>query len=253
MHQSYRTTAPLKFLGFLLIAFALNCFAQNSKTTSNIYYPQTGQSDNSKAFSGFYTQLGLGYQNFSPNFSNSNYTVNGTTYASTTQGSSAQSFAGMVTAGYDFTINPSFLLGIGAELAPLASKSASFGGATIGNTSIPSATYKVNNTYNLFLSPIFPVDKMTAVYGKVGYSKANVSSGPNLDSLGYSGYSVGLGYKTILSGNFYAYVEGNYYNYGKVNDSGTAIVPGNTPTSYGYSNSSTATSYNLLYGVGMHF
>jgi len=237
----------------LLLAYTSASCAQNNQTTSNIYSPQQGQADNTKGFGGFYTQFGLGYQSFSPNFSNSNYTVHGTTYASTTQASNSQGMAGMVTAGYDFTINPGFLLGVGAELSPLPSKSSSFGGATVSNTNIPSATYKVNNTYNLFLSPIFPVDKMTAIYGKVGYSKANVSSGPNLDSLGYSGYSVGLGYKTILSGNFYAYVEGNYYNYGKVNDSGTAITPGNTPSTYGYSNSSNATSYNLLYGLGMHF
>jgi hypothetical protein len=91
---------------------------------------------------------------------------------------------------------------------------------------------------------------MTALYGKLGYSKANVSSGPNLDTLSYSGYSVGLGYKTIISGNFYAYVEGNYYNYGKVSNSGTAFT-GAVP--YSYSNNSTATSYNLLYGIGMRF
>ena len=249
------TMLSLKLLGTLVIglsALSFTASAQNTQNTSNIYTPQNNQANSPKGFGGFYTQLGLGYQSFTPNLSNSNYTVRGTTYGSSTQVSNAQSFMGTVTAGYDFPVNPSFLLGIGAELTPVPSKSTSVGGGTIGGVNIPASNYKVNNTYNLFVSPVFPVDQSTAIYGKVGYSKANISAGPNLDSLGYSGYSVGLGYKTIVSGNFYAYVEGNYYNYGKVNDSGTAIVPG-TSTSYGYSNSSTATSYNLLYGVGMRF
>jgi hypothetical protein len=256
MTQSNYSTLLSRVTGYTVITFALSfssvSVAQNNKNQSNIYTPQNNQSNNDKGFGGFYTQLGLGYQGFSPNFSNSNYTVRGTTYGSTTQVSNAQSFIGTVTAGYDFPISSGFLLGVGAELTPVPNKSTSVGGGTVGGVNIPASNYKVNNTYNLFVSPMLPVDKSTAIYGKVGYSKANISAGPNLDSLGYSGYSVGLGYKTIVSGNFYAYVEGNYYNYGKVNDSGTAIIPG-TSTSYGYSNSSTATSYNLLYGVGMRF
>jgi len=237
---------------FLLGSFSISAVAQNNRNTGNIYTPQNNQLANNKGFGGFYTQVGLGFQSFTPSFSNSNYKVGGSTYGSTSQASSAQSMTGTITAGYDFPVNAGFLFGVGAELSPVPGKSTSFGGAAAGNNTIPASSYKVNNTYNLFVSPTFPVDKMTAIYGKVGYSKANISSGPNLDSLGYSGYSVGLGYKTIVSGNFYAYIEGNYYNYGKVSNSGAAIIPGST-TNYTYSNSSTATSYNVLYGVGMRF
>ena len=252
MPRNKCTTLLLQLLAVLVGLSALTTFAQNNKNTNNIYSPQGNQASNAKGFGGFYTQIGLGYQSFSPNVSNSNYRVGNTTYGSNSQVSSAQGLGGTVTAGYDFTINPNFLLGVGAELSPVPSKSTSVGGATVGGVSIPASSYKVNNSYNLFVSPIFPVDKTTAVYGKVGYSKANISSGPNLDSLGYSGYSVGLGYKTIVSGSLFAYIEGNYFNYGKVNDSGTAIIPG-TSTSYSYSNNSTATSYNLLYGLGIRF
>jgi hypothetical protein len=250
-------TLPLKLLGTIFIglsALSFTVIAQNNKNTNtnNVYTPQGNQANNIKGFGGFYTQLGLGYQSFSPNLSNSNYTVRGTTYGSNTQVSSAQNIMGTVTAGYDLPINSGFLMGVGAELSPVSGKSTSIGGSTIGGVNIPPSSYKVNNTYNLFISPIFPIDKTTALYGKAGYSKANISAGPNLDSLGYSGYSLGLGYKTIITGNFYAYIEGNYYNYGKINNSGSAIIPG-TSTSYGYSNSSTATSYNLLYGIGIRF
>jgi len=257
MSISYRATSGSKMVSHILIAIALSCafataFAQNNRNQNNVYNAQGNQANNAKGFGGFYTQFGLGYQGFSPSLSSSNYTVGNTTYGGSTQVSNSQSFMGTVTAGYDFPINTGFLLGLGAELSPVKGRSTSVGGATVNGVNIPASSYTVNNSYNLFVSPMFPVDKMTAIYGKVGYSKANVTAGPNLDSLGYTGYSVGLGYKTIVSGNFFAYIEGNYFNYGKVNDSGTAIVPG-TSTSYSYSNSSTATSYNLLYGVGMRF
>jgi hypothetical protein len=233
------------------MTLTFNVFGQTSKSTT-VYNPQNTSVDNSKSFAGFYTQLGLGYQSFTPNFSNSTYSLQGTSYGSNTPTSSSQSMAGTITAGYNFSFGPSFLLGIGGELSPVPGKATVFGGTTIGSTTIPSSNFTVNNTLNLFVSPIFPVDNLTAIYGKVGYSKANVTSGPNLDALSYTGYSVGLGYRTIISGNFYAYVEGNYYNYGKVSDSGTAIIPGSS-TQYGYSNSSTANAYNLLYGFGMQF
>jgi len=238
-------------MAFSLATLSVNAVAQNTRNTGNIYTPQSSQAENSKGFGGFYTQVGLGFQSFTPNFSNSNYTITPSTYGSTTQANSAKNMTGTITAGYDFLVNSGFLFGVGAELSPVPGKSTSFGGATAGSNTIPASTYKVNNTYNLFVSPMFPIDKMTAIYGKVGYSKANISSGPNLDSLGYSGYSAGLGYKTIVSGNIYAYIEGNYYNYGKVSDSGIAYTSGGTR--YGYSNSSTATSYNVLYGLGMRF
>ncbi len=252
MTNAHLQTARLGLILCLMSGFAINAFAQNNKNTSNIYTPQNNQTNNASGFGGFYTQIGLGYQNFTPSLATSNYTVSGTRYGANNQISSSQSMTGTITAGYDFTVNPGFLLGLGAELSPFAGKSSAISGATAGTTAIPATSYKLNNTYNLFLSPSFPVDKLTAIYAKVGYSRANVSSGPNLDSLSYSGYSVGLGYKTIVSGSLYAYVEGNYYNYGKVNDAGTAIVPGSS-TSYGYSNSFTANSYNLLYGLGVRF
>lgn len=237
---------------FLIGSISANALAQTNRNTSNIYVPQNNQVENSKGFGGFYTQAALGYQSFAPNVSNTNYTAGATSTSSSTQVSSSQSMTGTITAGYDFSVNSGFLLGLGAEFSPMPSKSASISGATVGSSTIPASSYKVNNTYNLFISPIFPVDKSTAIYAKAGYSRANISTGPNLDSLGYTGYSVGLGYKTFVSGNFYAYIEGNYYNYGKVTGSGSAIIP-QTSTSYSYSNSSNATSYNLLYGIGLHF
>lgn len=233
-----------------LVTFASSAaFGQSTTYTGNTYPTKV---NNTQGFSGFYTQVGLGYQSFTPKFSDSQYSLGSTTYGSSTQVSALQGVAGTITAGYNFPLSSSFLLGLGAELSPIPGPSSSVGGATIGNVTIPAASYQLNNSYNLFASVTVPLEKATAVYGKVGYGKANVTAGPNLDSLNYSGYSLGAGYKAVISGSVYAYIEANYFNYGKVSASGTGIIPGSA-TSYGYSNSSTANSYNILYGVGISF
>ncbi len=233
----------------LLVATSSIALGQNTSYTGNT---PLSKANSTQGFSGFYTQLGLGYQSFSPSFSDSYYTLGSTTYSSTTQSGALQGVTGTLTAGYNFPMSSSFLLGIGAEISPIAGASSSVGGATIGNVSIPAASYQLNNSYNLFVSAVVPLEKMTAVYGKIGYSKANVTAGPNLDALNYSGYSLGIGYKSVISGNVYAYIEANYFNYGKVSSSGTGVIPGSS-TVYGYSTNSTATAFNILYGIGISF
>jgi hypothetical protein len=242
------------FIAFLLGTFSVSAVAQNNRNTSNIYTPQNNQAENGKGFSGFYTQAGLGYQNFTPSYSSASYSspAGATAYGNNISSSSASNLTGSITAGYDFSVSPTFLLGVGADLSPISGKSTRYGGGTANSTTIPASTYKVNNSYNLFLSPVIPLDKFTTIYGKVGYSKLQTSAGPNLNSVNYSGYSLGLGYKTIVSGSIFAYVEGNYFNYGKASDSGSAIIP-STSTSYSYANTSNASSYNLLYGLGVRF
>ena len=238
----------------LLIAgfFTSHVFAQTNNQAPPAPSINKLQNTGNASFAGFYSQVGLGYQSFTPSFSDTRYSVGNTTYGISTDASTAQGVTGMVTLGYYYPVSPDFLLGVGADLTPVASQSVSIGGATVGNVPIPSSTYKINNSYNLFVSMLFPVDKATSFYGKLGYNKANASYGPNSDSLGYSGYSFGLGYKSYISGNFFAYIEANYVNYGKVDASGTAYIPG-TSSAYNYSNSSTASSYNILYGVGITF
>ena len=233
-----------------LLLLTASAFGQSSTYTGNISPAKA--TNNAQGFSGFYTQIGLGYQSFTPSFSDSQYTLGSTTYGSSTQVSASQGVTGTITAGYNFPVSSSFLLGIGAELSPIAGPSTSVGGATIGNVTIPAASYQLNNSYNLFASATVPLEKMTAVYGKVGYSKANVTAGPNLDALNYAGYSLGVGYKSVISGNVYAYIEANYFNYGKVSSSGTGFISGSS-TAYGYSNNSTASAYNILYGIGISF
>ena len=173
-------------------------------------------------FTGFYGQVGIGYENSTPSYSGG--TLNNSTYSYGISGGTTNSFAGTATIGYYFPVTGNFLLGIGAEYSPLSSSSSN---ATV---TIPALKYsetqsiKKSNSYNLFISPAYAVDKEKLAYAKVGYSSANYEIGGDNDT--YNGYSLGLGYRQIIQGSWYGFAEVNYTSYGNqnvaTNASGTA-------------------------------
>ena len=177
-------------------------------------------------FTGFYGQVGICYENSTPSYSGG--TLNGITpgplYSYGMSGGTTNSFAGTATIGYYFPVTGNFLLGIGAEYSPLSSSSSN---ATV---TIPALKYsetqsiKKSNSYNLFISPAYAVDKEKLAYAKVGYSSANYEIGGDNDT--YNGYSLGLGYRQIIQGSWYGFAEVNYTSYGNqnvaTNASGTA-------------------------------
>jgi len=177
-------------------------------------------------FTGFYGQVGIGYENSTPSYSGG--TLNGITsgplYSYGMSGGTTNSFAGTATIGYYFPVTGNFLLGVGAEYSPLSGTSSN---ATV---TIPALKYsesqsiKKNNSYNLFISPAYAIDKEKLAYAKVGYSNANYEIGGDNDT--YNGYSLGLGYRQIIQGSWYGFAEVNYTSYGNqnvaTNASGTA-------------------------------
>ena len=204
-------------------------------------------------FAGAYGQVGLGYQSVSQNIATLNYQAgNGPTYGAGTNSSNSNGFGGTVGFGYNFQASPQALVGLGIELAPIATKAANYGGSTATNPNIPSSTYKMNNQYNIYVAPGVVIDEYTALYGKIGYTGMQLTSGPNSSSVNFRGYSLGGGYRSYLNGNWYAFLEGNYYKYGQSTDSGSVIMT-NSTNSYSYSNTSSVSSYNVLYGLGYKF
>ena len=173
-------------------------------------------------FEGFYGQVGIGYENSTPSYSGG--TLNNSTYSYGISGGTTNSFAGTATIGYYFPITGNFLLGIGAEYSPLSGTSSN---ATV---TIPALKYsesqsiKKGDSYNLFISPAYAIDKEKLAYAKVGYSSANYEIGGDNDV--YNGYSLGLGYRQIIQGSWYGFAEVNYFSYGNqnvaTNASGTA-------------------------------
>ena len=204
------------------------------------------------AFDGAYGQVGIGYSSASPSTSNATQTVSGSTVNRSFSSSTSSDFTGTVTVGYMGTVSNGLLLGIGAEYSPLPGSStnttASGGGYTTSNL-----TYKVQNGYNIFLSPAIAIDKDKLAYAKVGYAGTQVKvdiPGANSITTNYTGYSLGLGYKQIIQGGLYGFAEGNYFSYGNqtVNSSGTT-----SGTAWTTSQTSNVNAYNLLVGVGYRF
>lgn len=216
-------------------------------------------------FEGAYGQLGIGYQNVSPSVSNVNIsgTAGGTTLTNFPLSSSVGSsndFTGTAALGYNFGLTKDFLLGIGAEYSPLASGNsnvnANYGPDANGAWYRASTTFKMENSYNIFLSPAIAIDKDKLAYAKIGYTGANAKSAGQSVSL--TGYSLGLGYKQIISGGWYGFGEVNYASYGNQNLStsynSVVTVSGttyNVPTTAKATVS--ANTMNALVGVGYKF
>lgn len=203
------------------------------------------------AFEGVYGQVGVGYESVSPTLTNQQITIpsiQAAPFSWNSSSSSANSMVGVFTLGYNHNITKEFLLGVGVDYSPFAG---SKGNYTLNNGTLGSSPgyYQKLNSYNIFLSPGYAIDKDKLAYAKVGYTGASVKA-DGIRTTNYTGYSLGLGYKQIIKGGLYGFVEGNYMSYGNktVSDSGT--VSGRAYTSSG---TSSANSYNLLVGVGYRF
>jgi outer membrane immunogenic protein len=208
------------------------------------------------AFEGFYGQLGIGMQSVSPTLKNNSITApNGTNYNLNSSVDNTNSFTGTATLGYTFSVNQTFLLGIGAEYSPIAGQSGNYNltNSQLNPSSFPG-TYKLKNSYNVFLSPGIALDKESVLYAKLGYTGAAVESTPSggsAETTNYTGYSLGLGYKKIISGGLYAFGEGNYFNYG--NKSNTDSGPWGGGGRYTSSSTASFNAFNFLVGIGYRF
>jgi hypothetical protein len=212
------------------------------------------------AFEGAYGQVGIGYQNVTPSISNVKVSlpslgINNAPLSSSI--GSSNDFTGTVTAGYNFGVTKDFLLGLGVEYSPLASQSsninANYGPDANGYYYRATSDFKIENSYNIFLSPAIAIDKDKLAYLKVGYTGANANGAGQ--SISLSGYSLGLGYKQIISGGWYGFGEVNYASYGNKTVStsynSTIVGIGSVPTTA--TSTISANTMNVLLGVGYKF
>lgn len=222
-----------------------------------------GTANAQSAFEGFYGQIATGYESNQLSNTSTNYNVvtnNGFT-GSGSLNSGNQNANGMpliAGIGYNFKLNDKWLLGIGADYSFLTQESGTFTSVDPSDGFQFNSSLKVQNRYNIFLTPSYAIDKEKLVYLKAGYSGQTLKSSspaqgttPALNSsANQTGFILGLGYKQIISGGFYGFAEGNYMNYGKANQSNAWNEPGfrvNSNANIG------ASAYTLLVGVGYKF
>lgn len=216
------------------------------------------------AFEGFYGQIATGYENNNiSSLGAAGTDVNDPTI-NDSWGASNQSFGGapiVIGLGYNFSVAPKWVLGLGVDYSVLSQQSSSFS-YNIGDANLNGASVKVSNRLNVFITPGYQLDKDKLVYLKAGYSSVsakgnsptsytdastNLAINQTSQTKTLSGYVVGLGYKQIITGGLYGLAEANYMSYSKANFSET--------DSSGYTTSSNPSlnSYQFLVGVGYKF
>jgi hypothetical protein len=220
------------------------------------------------AFQGAYGQIATGYESNSA--SNLNYTGTQAGQPNDTWNNGNQTFGGaalVVGAGYNFSVAPQWLVGIGVDYSALSQKSSSYNTQGIGNSNgatLYGSTLQTSNRFNVFVTPGYAIDKDKLVYLKAGYSSVSIqqqtptsaNNGKGAANFALTntnststqgGYVVGLGYKQIITGGLYGFAEGNYMSYGKPTFSATQS------DGYKLTSNPSVNSYQLLVGLGYKF
>jgi opacity protein-like surface antigen len=235
------------------------------------------------AFEGFYGQIATGYESNQVGSGSGTKTesnpANGTTDSIS---SPSQSFGGapiVLGLGYNFSVAPQWLLGVGVDYSLLSQTSSSFsstitGGDVPAGTTFNGSTVKAANRLNIFVTPGYAIDKDKLVYLKAGYSSVqatfnpgntitvpgfgtftNAEAGQNTassQSKTVGGYIIGLGYKQMITNGLYAFGEANYMGYSKPSFSSTRSYTDGTGT-FTSNTSASLSAYQLLVGVGYKF
>lgn len=198
-----------------------------------------GTASAQSAFEGFYGQVGLGYESTSMKATGGTLNSGGAYSGSFNNINGANISIGI---GNYFSITPTFLLGIGAEYSPLSSSKKNYS-VTAGGTTTNNDQWSKNNSYSIFASPAYAIDKTSLIYGKLGYTGISIKDSPSGESssnTNYNGYLLGLGYRQVIDGGLYGFVESNYSQYSsKADDGGTG--------------STKPKSMNVMLGIGYKF
>ena len=241
-----------------------------------------GAANAQSAFEGFYGQIATGYESNTATGLNSPITVGVAGVSANIGNGSAsnQNFGGVpliAGIGYNFSIAPKWLLGIGFDYSFLSQESSSFSyaGNIYGeNGTLQGAKIKASNRMNIFITPGYEIDKDKLVYLKAGYSSIKVDataptsisdttgSEPITTALGgnfsntsktLNGYIIGVGYKQIINKGLYAFGEANYMSYNKSNFNSSFTIPNSGGVSVTSTSNSGLNSYQFLVGVGYRF
>ena len=247
------------------------------------------QSAKKNAWEGAYGELKAGYASFSPNvgngstsYPNASFPRIGATPATGSYNASANTLntaTAAISAGYNFAIDSQFLLGIGATyytgatgsgtatMNPSVNVPAALGGGTSPGQPI-NLNYQLKNLWAITLQPGYALDKDRLVYAKIGYtgvtmgasgtsnpstlSAAGGGSSVPYQTVNLSGYSLGLGYKHMITSSIYLLGEANY---GSFNNKTATVNVNNAKLGGPATGTGTfgGSGFDLLVGVGYRF
>lgn len=238
------------------------------------------QSAKANAWEGAYGQVAVGYGQFTPSVGTGSATAplsastqaagygsSVTVSTSAANANNVNTGTAALAAGYNFGINKDYVLGIGVAYYPGASSGATgtlaTGAATLTSSragypavNVPAdnnaaaISYNIKNLYSITLSPGYVIDKDRLAYAKVGYTGATIGlsgGGIPYNTVNLTGYTLGLGYKQMVTSSIYMLGEVNYAQYGSKTASTTTNAGEviNQPVK--------GTGIDFLIGVGYRF
>lgn len=242
----------------------------NTKTILFLLFFISTSSYSKEQFEGFYTQIGSGTER------NSISEVNASSVTTFNAGVTSDNYSmgkkyirgapihGAL--GFNFRVSPKWRLGVGAEYSHLSKKSLgeTLVGSNTGNF-IPNVQVGVQGRYNVFITSGLVVDTNKLLYIKAGYSRQKLiltepgnTSGFQRDPAAsvtdhMNGYILGLGYRQMLTENFYGFAEANYMKYRKADLNLSTVANDGTYRVQTSGINPKTSAYNLLVGLGYDF
>jgi len=145
-------------------------------------------------------------------------------------------------AEYSTTLDKSWKLAIGLDYIPLETEiesqtrsSTSQNAGTTTGSGNTTAKMELKNHATLYIQPSYMIDQTLSVFGKVGYSQAdlnitgsNAATGSTINKKdNLQGYLIGIGIQNNISKTAFVRLEGNYTDYDTVtytNSTGTKFT-----------------------------
>ena len=204
----------------------------------------TGSAHCDSLYDGFFVDVGAGYRSITAS-SSSAVTFRGNPNPYSISSSEPSNAIVVASAGYSFTLAPSYYLGVGVNVSP-ASGLAQQTSIVALNRTYSAAGIKPLYNYGVFLAPGMLFES-GLVYAKVGSQTQVVNSNTGGD---FKGYLMGLGYKQPIYESIYAFGEFDYSKYQ------SQTIARSMATSSGPINAfvtSTPQNVRLLLGLGYQF
>jgi len=162
--------------------------------------------------------------------------ISGSSTSSGTSGGTANSTSGSVgkvaeiaaiDASYGFSMGTNSVFVVGATYTPGKAKAGSGNytdnnAGTLSSSDTGTLSVEVKNPYTIYVAPTYVVGNNSALYAKLGYSKAdlnvNATGGAALTAKpnDLEGWTYAIGSKTLLTNNVYVGIEASITDYDSI-------------------------------------